>query len=82
MARKPRGEFAGAFYHVIVRGNQRREIFHDDKDRLSYLQRPEYYRKRYGFMLCAYVLMPNHVHLLLETGQGNKIHPIAARFLR
>ena len=69
MARKPRVEFAGAFYHVIVRGNQRQKIFRDDKDRWSYLQRLEYYRERYGFTLCAYVLMPNHVHLLLETGK-------------
>ena len=69
MARKPRVEFAGAFYHVIVRGNQRRKIFYDDQDRLSYLQRLDYYRERYGFTLCAYVLMPNHIHLLLETGK-------------
>src|SRR3972149_1806077 len=59
MARKPRVEFAGAFYHVIVRGNQRRKIFYDEQDRLSYLQRLESYRERYGFTLCAYVLMPN-----------------------
>jgi hypothetical protein len=39
MARKPRVEFAGAFYHVIVRGNQRQNIFRDDKDRLAYLER-------------------------------------------
>ena len=61
MVRKPRVQFAGAFYHVIVRGNQRQKIFYDDKDRLSYLQRLEYYRERYGFALCAYVLMPNTV---------------------
>ena len=34
MARKPRVEFAGVFYHVIVRGNQRQKIFYDGKDRL------------------------------------------------
>ena len=28
----------GAFYHVIVRGNQRRDIFRDDQDRLAYLE--------------------------------------------
>ena len=61
MARKPRVEFAETLYHVIVRGNQRQKIFYDDKDRLSDLQRLEYYRERYGFTLCAYVLMPNHV---------------------
>jgi putative transposase len=68
MARKPRVEFAGALYHVIARGNQRRDIFADDEDRRGYLQRLEYYRVRYEFTVYAYVLMSNHVHLLLETG--------------
>jgi REP element-mobilizing transposase RayT len=67
MARKPRVEFDGAFYHVIVRGNQRQRTFHDDQDHQSYLQRIEHYRQRYGFRLYAYVLMVNHVHLLIET---------------
>ena len=67
MARKPRVEFEGAFYHVIVRGNQRQTIFRDDEDRLYYLKRVEHYRQRYRFSIYAYVLMSNHVHLLLET---------------
>ena len=67
MARKPRVEFEGAFYHVIVRGNQRQDIFRDDQDRVTYLERLEHYRKRYNFKLYAYVLMSNHVHLLIET---------------
>lgn len=67
MARKPRVEFPDAFYHVIARGNQRREIFRDDADRSFYLERLELYRKRYDFTLYAYVLMSNHVHLLIET---------------
>jgi REP-associated tyrosine transposase len=70
MARKPRVEFAGAFYHVIVRGNQRQVIFRNDTDRKYYLERLEEYRRRYGFKLYAYVLMSNHVHMLLETGQA------------
>jgi len=65
MARKPRVEFAGAFYHAIVRGNQRQDIFRDDKDRTTYLERVEHYRKRCDFKLYAYVLMSNHVHLLI-----------------
>jgi len=67
MARKPRVEFEGAFYHVIVRGNQRQRIFRDDEDRSAYLGRLEHYRRRCGFTVYAYVLMSNHVHLLLET---------------
>ncbi|MBI2089410.1 MAG: transposase [Deltaproteobacteria bacterium] len=69
MARKPRVEFAGAFYHVICRGNQRQTIFHSDVDRSHYLDRLEQYRERYGFTVYAYVLMTNHVHLLIETGK-------------
>jgi REP element-mobilizing transposase RayT len=34
------------------------------------LERLEEYRRRYGFKLYAYVLMSNHVHMLLETGQA------------
>jgi REP-associated tyrosine transposase len=69
MARKPRVEYPGAFYHVICRGNQRQLIFRADLDRKYYLQRLETYRQRYGFTLYAYVLMSNHVHLLMETGE-------------
>ena len=67
MARKPRVEFDGALYHVIVRGNQRNRTFQDDQDRRAYLERVESYRQRYGFRLYAYVLMSNHVHMLMET---------------
>lgn len=70
MARKPRLDVPGAVYHVIVRGNRRATIFHDDADYRAYLERLERYRQRDGATLHAYVLMPNHVHLLLETGDG------------
>jgi putative transposase len=68
MARQPRIHFSGAFYHVIARGNRRATIFHDEDDYCTYLERVERYRRRDGATLHAYVLMPNHVHLLLETG--------------
>src|SRR5262245_13501415 len=69
MPRKPRVEYFGAFYHVITRRNQRQNLFHDHKDPEFYLDRLEQYRKRYGFTIYAYVLMSNHVHLLIETGK-------------
>ena len=43
MARQQRIEFPGAFYHVIVRSNQRQEIFIDEGDRKAYLERTERY---------------------------------------
>ncbi len=67
MARKPRIEFPGALYHVIARGNHRQTLFHDDADATIYLGRLEHYRQRYNVTLYAYVLMSNHVHLLLQS---------------
>jgi putative transposase len=67
MARKPRIEFDGAFYHVLTRGNQKQNIFLEEEDYHKYLQILIDYKKRYQFSLYAYGLMPNHVHLLVET---------------
>jgi len=67
MARKPRIEFEGALYHVITRGNQRQEIFRGTEDYERYLRILGDYKTRYEFALYAYVLMGNHVHLLMET---------------
>ena len=67
MARKPRIEYLGAFYHVITRGNRKQVIFKDNKDRLRFLQKLLEYKERYGFILYGYTLMKNHIHLLIET---------------
>jgi REP element-mobilizing transposase RayT len=67
MARKPRIQFEGAFYHIIVRGNQRQDIFLEETDRRQYLELLHRYRNKCGFILYAHVLMTNHVHLLIET---------------
>lgn len=67
MARRPRIHFPGAFYHVIVRGNQRQRIFRSTIDRSHYLELLNRYQRRYGSRLYAYVLMGNHVHLLVEA---------------
>jgi putative transposase len=67
MARKPRIQFEGAFYHIIVRGNQKQDIFLDDTDCRRYLERLNTYKNTCGFILYAFILMRNHVHLLVET---------------
>jgi putative transposase len=68
MARRPRVFAAGLLYHVIVRGNQRRKTFRHDDDYQAYLDRLEKYRSQFQVRIYAYCLMPNHVHLLVETG--------------
>jgi putative transposase len=67
MPRKPRIEYSGAFYHVITRGNQKQKIFKDIPDYEKYLQLLVSYKQRRHFHLYAYVLMSNHLHLLIET---------------
>ncbi|WP_347275029.1 hypothetical protein [Candidatus Kuenenia sp.] len=37
MARQWRIEFEGAYYHILSRGNERRNIFRDNDDRVSFL---------------------------------------------
>ena len=68
MARRPRVFAAGLLYHVIVRGNQLRKTFRHDDDYRAYLDRLEKYHTQCQVRIYAYCLMPNHVHLLVETG--------------
>src|SRR6266542_1135202 len=68
MARRLRVEVPGGLYHVIVRGNQRKSVFLDDRDREEYLKRLAHYRERFEFELLAYCLMSNHVHLAIRRG--------------
>ena len=69
MTRKPRIEFPGAVYHVIVRGNNREDIFNKSEEKRRYLKTIEKYKKKYPFTIYAYVIMPNHVHLLIKVGE-------------
>ena len=67
MARKERVHFSGALYHVIVRGNKGAKVFKSAQDYQLYLRFLKEYKSRYPFFLYAYVLMPTHVHLLIEV---------------
>jgi len=71
MSRPIRIEFAGAFYHVTARGNERKKIFLSQRDYARFKEYLEIARERFGCVLHAYVLMGNHYHLLLETPEAN-----------
>ncbi len=68
MARPLRVELTGAVYHVIARGNERRAVFRDDRDREIYLERLAECRERFQLRVLAYCLMNNHVHVAVERG--------------
>ncbi len=71
MARQPRIEYEGAFYHVTSRGNLKQSIYFEDSDREKYLAILGRIKERYGCTFHAYVLMDNHFHLLIETPRAN-----------
>lgn len=70
MARPLRIEYPGAFYHVMNRGLERREIFRDKKDYEAFFHLCLAVHKRFNVMFHAYSLMPNHYHLMVETPEG------------
>jgi len=69
LARPLRVEVTGAVYHVIARGNERRSVFRDDRDREIYLERLAECRERFRLRVLAYCLMNNHIHLAVKRGQ-------------
>src|SRR5438034_10645030 len=71
MARRPRQEEAGAIHHVWARGVERRSIFLSDEDRRRYLSLLAYVVKTWRWRCHAYCLMPNHMHLVIETPEPN-----------
>lgn len=65
MARLPRLILPGQPHHVILRGNNRQAIFFSDLDRQHLLATLGEVAAQYGVAIHAYVLMDNHLHLLL-----------------
>jgi putative transposase len=71
VARPLRIEYEGAVYHITSRGNAKKPIFKDDKDRINILDILQQVNKRYNWLCHAYCLMSNHYHLVIETPDGN-----------
>ena len=82
MARLPRPDIAGVPQHVVQRGNNRLPCFLDDEDRQRYLQCLRESLFRYGCALHAYVLMSNHVHLLVTPPEANALSRMMQTFAR
>jgi REP element-mobilizing transposase RayT len=71
MARPLRMDYPDTFYHVLSRGNERKEIFRDEKDHLRFLDTLGRTVDRFKLEVHAYVLMKNHFHLLVHTKEAN-----------
>ncbi len=66
MPRQARIKGKTGYYHVLLRGVARQNIFENDHDRLKFLELLKRYKQELGFGLPAYCLMSNHIHLLIE----------------
>lgn len=67
MARKLRIEYPGAIYHVLNRGNHRHDLFETAGAAEVFLRTLFEASAQYDWIIHAYVLMPNHFHLAMET---------------
>lgn len=56
-------------YHVLTRGNNRQAVFEDEEDFRKYLDILLRYKEKYNYRLYHYVLMNNHVHLVIEPSE-------------
>lgn len=73
MARQARLALPGHLHHVLVRGNNRQAIFDDDDDRRRMLEQLAGCLREQALALHAYVLMPNHFHLLVTPAVDGAI---------
>jgi putative transposase len=71
MARPLRIEYAGAFYHVLNRGQRREPIVREGRDRERFVSNLPKLAQQYGVRIHGYCLMTNHYHLILETPHAN-----------
>ena len=71
MPRRLRIEYEGAIDHVMARGNARQDIVHDDHDRRRLVDDLDCTVGRTDCELLAFVLLSNHLHLLVKTPRPN-----------
>lgn len=69
MARTARIKSKTGIYHIVLRGNNKQQIFLEEEDYKRLLDIVSDYSKSCDYSILAYCLMGNHIHLLLKTGE-------------
>ncbi|MEA3488863.1 MAG: transposase [Candidatus Omnitrophota bacterium] len=62
-----------ACYHIIIRGNQKQNIFYIDENYQKYLSMLKKAKRKYEILSYAYCLMTNHIHLLIDSKRSRNI---------
>ena len=75
MPRAARKRSGSGFYHVLIRGIGKQNIFEDDEDRQRLIDTLQRYKKELKFEIHAYCIMGNHVHMLIKD-IDDKLHLI------
>src|SRR5437764_4447468 len=78
MPRPLRIPYPGAIYHVMARGNGRQDIVRDDADRDRLPQELGRAARRCAWRVYAFVILSNHLHVVLKTPQPNLARGIQA----
>lgn len=78
MARMARQVFAGVPRHVTQRGNGRAQTFFEDDDYLAYRDLLAEQTAAVGVEVWSWVLMPNHVHLILVPPEPDDLRRVLA----
>ena len=86
MPRLPRFVIPGQPQHIIQRGNNRQDIFREEADYLFYLEKLTDAANKHQCDIHAYVLMTNHVHLLVtprtENGIGKMMQTLGRYYVQ
>ena len=86
MARLPRLFVPGCSHHVIQRGNNRTACCYDNRDYAFYINELQASAEQFGVAVHAYVLMTNHVHLLVtpDAAQscGKMMQSLGRKYVR
>lgn len=76
----------GVLYYITSKSGHEQELFADDSDYRQYISLIDAYKKQYTFKLFSYVLMPDHLHMLIEptteAGISNIMHDINSLYTK
>lgn len=70
-------------YHIIIRGNDKQDIFYDDDDRFLFKDRLKESKEKFKYQIYSYCLMSNHVHLLIRVKKeilSKVMHSLVLRY--
>lgn len=71
MARKARLRSSNRIYHIVLRGNDRQDVFLDDEDKVKMMQILNEKKQDNAFFLFSFCILHNHIHLILRENEDD-----------